>query len=144
MLHYLNGRFCTDSFSFVLPNGFYLETVPDFCFEQGFGAWTPDKQSYIEWRVEDGCDGIEDELNRLFAAGTGMKLLEGIKEVEVNGVCGHMAFYRMRTEQVMEMRLSHPNGVQLCLLIRSDDIYKCMETEDIKKVLSGIQAVDLS
>lgn len=144
MLHYLNGRFCTDSFSFVLPNGFYLETVPDFCFEKGFGAWTPDKQNYIEWRVEDDCDGTEEELSRLFAAGSGMKLLEGIKTVEVNGVRGHMAFYRMRTEQAMEMRLSHPNGDQLCLLIHSNDIYKCVETEDIKNVLSGIQAVDLS
>lgn len=145
MLHYLNGRFCADSFSFILPDGFYLETVPELCYEEGFGAWTPDKQNYIEWQIEVDCGGTKEELSKLFVPGTGMHLLEDIKEVEVNGVRGHMAFYRMRTDQVMEMRLGHPRGAQLCLLIRSGgkDIHALLETKDIKNVITGIHATDL-
>ncbi len=141
MLKFENGKFHALGVSFTLPDGFYLETVPDFCYIRGFGAWTPDRKNYVEWQIEDGCGETEQELKDLFYPGTGMILLGEIKPISVNGLRGHMAIYKTRDEEIMEMRLMIEKDKQIILLVRNKEciINEALRSEEIRMVVNGIK-----
>ena len=49
MLRFQNGRFYTHGVSFTMPDGFLMETEPEFVHQYGISAWSPDESCYVEW-----------------------------------------------------------------------------------------------
>lgn len=141
MLMYENGRFSALGVSFALPDGCWLETVPEFCYERGFGAWSTDRLIYLEWQIEDGCEDTKKELSDLFRPGMGMHPLKDIEPVTVNGLYGHRAMYSASGEQLMEMRLTVSGDTQISLLIRSkdNDIASAIESEVVLTAINEIR-----
>ena len=141
MLQYKDGRFSAQGVSFSIPNGFFLETEPEFCYEYGFGAWTPDKQYYMEWQIETGCTGTENELRQLFETGSETKPLSEIQPVTVNGLAGHYTAYQNKNGQFFELRLSAHGGTEIALTVKSagGDILAAMHTPSIKAAMDGIR-----
>lgn len=141
MLKYENGRFSALGVSFVLPNGCWLETDPDFCYERGFGAWSADMRIFLQWQIEDECEGTEKVLSDLFKPGTGMRPLKDIEPVTVNGLNGHMAMYRSSGAEIMEMRLTVSGDTQIVLLVRSKDygIATAMESNVVQTAIKEIR-----
>ncbi len=118
MLRYENGRFHALGVSFRLPEGFLLETEPEFCQEYGLGAWTPDRRYYVEWQIERDCRGTRYELEELFAPDSGIHSLGNIESVLVNGMKGHHVKYRSKDGERWEFRLTVGGGIEAVVTVR--------------------------
>lgn len=121
MLQYKDGKFHVPGAAFALPEGFYLETEPEHCYERGFGAWTPDRRYYFEWEVERPCEGTRQELAALFSPLWGIPGSEDdIVPVLVNGLSGHQVRYMNHGTEYFEMRLALPARAELSIRVRAE------------------------
>jgi len=138
MICFQNGRFCTHGVSFTIPDGFYLETEPDFVFEFGLGAWTPDKSCYVEWNIEENCLGTEKELDSIFQESSQVVPLSEIHLVSVNGLSGHQVIYRKQQKFFLEVRLSLQEKGEFVFLAGGEG--KGISTrQDVQQALNGIR-----
>jgi hypothetical protein len=117
MLHFQNGRFYTHGVSFAIPDGFFLETEPEFVHQYGFSAWTSDRSFFVEWDIEENCIGTEKELNHLFLESLNVKQLSRIQPITVNGLLGHQIFYNKWNKCYFEVRLSLKDGAEFVFLV---------------------------
>jgi hypothetical protein len=141
MIRFQNGRFYTHGISFTIPNGFQLETEPDFVYEYGLGAWTPDKSCYVEWNVEEGCLGTEKELSDLFQEPSEIRLLSDIQPVSINGLPGYQAAYKKNQQYFFEVRLSLKEKTEFVFLAsgREEHILSWKDSPDLQKALNGVK-----
>ena len=106
MLRFQNGRFYTHGVSFTMPDGFLMETEPEYVHQYGISAWSPDESCYVEWDVEEDCTGTESELQALFVEISPIQQLSEIQPVTVNGLSGHQVIYQSAGIYFLEVRLS--------------------------------------
>ena len=141
MMRYQNGRFFTHGICFAIPDGFHLETEPDYVYEYGLGAWTPDQSCYVEWNIEENCLGTEKELSALFQEASGSVPLTEIRPVSVNGLSGHQMAYREEQKYFLEVRLALKEKAELVFLVsgEGEDILSRMDLPDLQQALNSIR-----
>ena len=142
MLVYQNGRFSAHGFSFVLPDGFVLNTEPDVCYTHGFGAWTPEGDCYVEWEIEQECTGTLNELRALFEPGSGMFRIIDINPIIINGLPGHHVAYSYKGGQRYEIRLSSGDGNELSFRVESQDtdVLSAISKPPVQAAIQGISS----
>ena len=141
MLQYKNGRFYAPGVSFALPEGFYLETMPEVCSEYGLAAWTPDKKYYLEWDLEEGCMGTERELTEMTSPDWGARRHSPVTAVQAGALSGHRALYENKNGTFLEVRLALAAERELVVRfvkkaadLREPDVEPYLET-----VLAGVR-----
>jgi len=138
MIRCQNGRFYTHGVSFTIPDGFHLETEPEFVYQFGLGAWVPDKSCYVEWTVEDNCLGTEKELVSLFQEPSNAIPLSEIQSVSVNGLSGHQVTYCKEQKFFLEVRLSLQKEAEFVFLA-SGERKEISTRQDVQQALNGIR-----
>lgn len=117
MLLFKDGCFHALGVCFSIPDGFILETEPNNTLQYGLGAWTPDEKLYVEWEIDQGCNGTYNELSELFSSDIGMLPITGITPVSVNGLSGHRVSYRNRNCKFFEVRLAVGPNTEISVTI---------------------------
>lgn len=140
MLIFNNGRFCSCGFAFTVPNGFAINTEPLECFPCGFGAWTPNAESYVEWEIESGCKGTLNELRELFGNHAGMYPITDISPIIINDLPGHHVAYSYKLGQRYEIRLSSGEGNELSFRVESQevDILTAIQSPAVQEAIKQI------
>lgn len=136
MLLYQNGRFHALGVSFVLPDGFILDTVAGFTAEHAFAAFSPDERYYVEWQIEAECHGTRKELEELFLPGLGIKPRSTIIPFEVNGLSGHYAIYRANERDCLEFRLAVDGDTEISVRImtQTEDIFQTKDEPFVEEI----------
>ena len=142
MLQWKDGRFHALGISFVIPDGFYLETEPETTHENGLSAWTSDMRCRVDWRIDEYDISPHDGLNRLFSPNSGMIPLREIERMNINGMSGCSALYETEVAQFFETRLKGREGGQLIIIIQDHqkDIVSFSRSKEIQAVLSGLRS----
>ena len=130
MLLYENGRFDMGKASFVLPDGFYVESDIELIEGSAFCAWDPERKYLFRWRCFWDCEGSAEELKKWFLPDVGLVPLSEITPVSVNGLTGHRVLYRSRVSEYCEARFDLGEGEQLVLMVES-------RVEKAKDILSS-------
>lgn len=94
MLLYKNGRFYSDKFSFLLPEGFYFEDDPEVNYEHGFCAWPPGRDYLCVWHIYENSRGSAVELANWLLPECGFVGLSPVTPIQVNGLSGHYLLYK--------------------------------------------------
>lgn len=140
MVRFQNGRFYTHGVSFAIPEGYFLETEPEFVHEYGLGAWTPDKTCFVEWDVEENCLGTKRELSDLFQESSGVRKMSEIQSVSINGLLGHQADYQREQKYFFELRLSLKENSEFVFLASGtkENMLSWKKSSDLAQVLNNI------
>lgn len=141
MLLYKNGRFHALGASFVLPDGFILDTAAGFSDIHAFAAFSPGNRYYVEWQIEAECRGTRKELEELFLPGLGIRPMSTIIPFDVNGLNGHYAIYRTEECDCLEYRLSVEGDTEISVRIKtkSENIFQAKDEPFVKSILRSIQ-----
>ena len=141
MLLYKYGRFHALGVSFVLPEGFILDTAAGFTDIHAFAAVSPDNRYYVEWQIEAECLGTRKELEELFLPGLGIRPMSTIIPFEVNGLSGHYAIYRTEECDCLEYRLSVEDDTEISVRIKTkiEDIFQAKDEPFVEAILRSIQ-----
>ena len=144
MLTFQNGGFTACGFAFTVPDGFRINTEPDIGLPDGFGTWSPDGNCYVEWEIEDGCNGTYEELKELFVLGPHSLPLLDISPVIVNGLPGHHVAYSCKRGQCYELRLSAGSSAELSFRVESNtaDILTAIRTPAIRDAINRIHPTE--
>lgn len=143
MLLYKNGRFYSDKFSFLLPEGFYFEDDPEVNYEHGFCAWPPGRDYLCVWHIYENSRGSAVELANWLLPECGFVGLSPVTPIQVSGLSGHYLLYKNRRNQYYEARFDLGDGEELSFLVETagEDIRGFVGTPAFHAALSGIQIV---
>lgn len=141
MLHYQNGRFDMGKASFILPDGFYVESDIDLTEGSGFCAWDPERKYLFRWRCFRDCEGPAEELKKWFLPDVGLIPLSEITPVAVNGLTGHGVLYHSRVSEYCEARFDLGEGEQLVLMVESrvEKAKDILSSDAFQAVWKGLQ-----
>lgn len=141
MLLYKGGRFHALGVSFVLPEGFILDTLAGFTDNHAFAAFSPDNKYYVEWQIESECRGTRKELEELFLPGLGIRPMSTIIPFSVNGLSGHYAFYQSKKCSCLEYRLSVAGDTEISVRFKtnSENIFQAKDEPFVECILRSIQ-----
>ncbi len=141
MLLYKQGRFYTKGASFIIPDGFYLDTSPDLCYDVGMTALDPTcSHSYI-WAIFVSYQGTKETLEDL--PQMGCRLLTKSTPIQINGLSGHWIIWTMGIGSgCYEVRFDLGGNKHFTLMMDAHecDIHKIMESAEFHSVLEGIRA----
>lgn len=134
MFQYLNHRFCLETVSFQIPNGYFFDSEPGEESDDFMRIWSPSRDFSVWIYATKNCDNTKEAL---------MDVLDdiephyqsSIEELSINGLYGHQATYYMSSPQYYEAWLQLTSDTALTIIIESDiDI----ATIDVSTVLSEI------
>ncbi len=118
MLLYKSHRFHCNGASFEIPDGFYFdsETGDDTPNQIKFVA--PDEYYEVEIRVEEDCDGTDEELASVIHD-LSPEVVYPIAPLLMNGLAGHHVTYRNRRTQYYEARFALADGTSQLMVLAS-------------------------
>lgn len=117
MLRFQNGRFDMGKASFVLPDGFYVESDIDITEGSTFCAWDSQQKYLFHWRYFWNWEGSAEELKKWFLPDCGLIPMSEIVPAAVNGLTGHMVLYRTHSLEYFEARFDLDEGEGLVLRV---------------------------
>jgi len=139
MLLYKGGRFYAEGVSFLVPDGFYMETVAPIYYEDGFITRDSTQAHTYDWAVfpvertakkemEDRADSCE-------------RLISPVAPIQINGLSGYWLTFA-GTSEYYEAQFDLPNHTTFMLLVDAlgDSIQDVMATPDFQAALHGIRA----
>ena len=140
MLQYKNGKLHTNGFSFEIPEGFYLNTVPGSTHENMVEFFAPEKTFSICFKFEDDCEDIQTELEYDLTEDAGGIALKPIKDVVVNGIKGKELYSTGGRMQDYHLRLSKTEFEQFIVYVTTfgSSIIDAMNTSQMKKIIQSI------
>lgn len=134
MLRYCNHRFTCEGVSFRIPDGYYLETELAMVADNYLHLLAPDSSYIVEIRVNKECSSPSDELTSVMED-MRATVLRSIDALEIGGLTGCHATYRMTKSQYYEMWLEIASGVEMCVVVISpDDILRI----DVEAIIAAI------
>lgn len=119
--------------------GFLLDTEAEDAVQYGLSAFTPDEKYRVQWEIEDGCRGTEEELQELFGPESGITALSDILPASAGGLSGHQVMYHTGSDERLEHRFAG-GGVELsvCVAAKSGNIAGVKDARFMKDILAGI------
>lgn len=139
MLLYKQGRFYTEGVSFLVPDGFYMETLAPVYFENGFMTRDTTKSHSYNWAAYPTEWRAKEELDKRVELD--MRFIDPITPIQINGLSGYWLAFAGATE-CYEAQFDLPGHRLFMLLVDAlgDSIRDIMTTSDFKAVLRGIRA----
>lgn len=146
MLLYKDGRFNAAGASFAIPNGFYVDTAPDFECHDGFVIEDPKHSYSIEIKLTTYDEASDVFLTKLMDDSS-FTCLRDVQPVSTNGLSGHDVFYQTKKEQYYESQfdLSETSEgiIKLSVLVQTRSsglgIRDVMESSEMESFLLNIR-----
>lgn len=141
MLQFKYGRFHAYGVSFQFPDGFYLDTEPDFEHQCGIVAWGPHKDFQVVWDFIESGYSPDEMLQKILSPGYGMEPMSDIEPLVLGGLAGYHVFYHSGPLEYYEARFSVENGAQFVLLISTDEkkIKSVLAFPEVEEILCDIR-----
>ena len=144
MIQYRNGRFHIPGMSFIVPDGFYLNTTPDTVSDNCLCLISPNKEYSVFIQAASSKGSTFEELRAiLINAGEHTLVPESIT---INGIHGHHVKYTAGNERYYELRFrnpfNHQEYAQLTILISCPETcndFPTKETHAIDSLIAGIR-----
>lgn len=140
MLQYIGHRLSCDGVSFVIPDGFYMDSNTDEGVESGVSLLSPDHTYRLDIGIEHFVYPSQKELTDALRS-MGYQVLSDIQPITVNGLHGHYAAYSSSQCQYCEVRFDlreDSNGtVALVILLRTDRGFL-----PVQKLLDIVRSID--
>lgn len=123
MLLFKDGYFQKNGASFILPDGFYLETSPDAEVE-GLIAWAPDKLMHIELGLDEEESDAKVSFEGYFEKGSDLdiRIRNTMEPTIVNGLKGYQAYYVSNEAAFVEYRLELPEGGTMWIMFEQKGV----------------------
>ena len=139
MLQYKNHRLYYNTFSFAIPNGFYLDTEADDCTADTVYLVSEDMRFAIELSIQHQTRGAGDELTSVIRD-LDCPVLEAVAAIEVNGLHGYCATYTSGGDYYHELRLDVEEGeegmTEFVVVIRTEEAIE--QYKDMPDIISMI------
>lgn len=143
MIQYRKGRFHIPGMSFIIPDGFFLDTTPDTVADNCLCLVSPNKEYDVFIQASPAKGSTFDDLSAILRnTGDHTQVPD---PVTINSIHGHHVKYKAGNEQYYELRLRNPFNdqeyAQLTLL------FSCSEKNDkprqdtfaVNSIVEGIQ-----
>ena len=144
MLIYKQGRFWAEGISFQIPDGFYLDTSPDLCYDVGITALDPTRSHSYVWAIFVSYQGTKETLEDL--PQMGCRLLSKIASIQIGGLPGHWVIWTMGIGSgCYEARFDLGGNKHFTLMMDAHkcDIHEIIESAEFRSVWEGIRAEDI-
>ena len=142
MLKYMQGRFHLAGASFVIPEGFFLDSAPFVPADNGLSLHSPDDKYDLTLSFDNQAQSTYAMLNSLFSKEYGLKPFQPITPILINGLSGHYALYHGISDQYYEARFQLDENWHLVILVRTDNIIgikNIVNAKDFHKILNCVQ-----
>lgn len=142
MLLYKQGRFYTEGASFIIPDGFYLDTSPDLCYDVGMTALDPTRSHSYTWAIFVSYEGTKETLESLPLIGCEL-LSKNSKPIYMNGLSGHWIIWTMGIGSgCYEARFDLGGNKHFTLMMDAHecDVYEILKSPEFRFILEGIRA----
>ena len=94
MFRYLNHRFHWKNFSFQIPDGFYLDCMPEMEADNFLWLWFFDEKHSLTRHVAEDCADTKTELEAVITD-IAPEWASPVKPIMLNGLCGHYTEYHL-------------------------------------------------
>ena len=120
MFCYKNHRLNVHKVSFQIPDGYFINTVPGMEADDFIHLESPDHGHIVDVRFYQNCAGPKEELVSV-VEGMNATMLRPVTDVEVGGLLGCHATYRMVKSQYYELWLISEPGIAMCIGVNTED-----------------------
>ena len=103
MLRYIDGRFHTPGASFIIPDGYYLDTDPELPDECGVYIEPRDGSCRFQISYREGYD-TDEGLREIISQFDTVHISRAIAPIRNNGLAGHDVLYESIPDEYYEAR----------------------------------------
>lgn len=125
MLLYKNHRFHCEGVSFVIPDGFYLDTSYEDIHQDTLNLWSKDRNLYICISIQRETKDPYEELALILRELEDIEITLSPEPVTIGGLTGYAAAYTSMPKHYWEAHLeidsSNDGQTELLILLRSQN-----------------------
>ena len=143
MIKFLGGRFHMPGASFVIPDGYYIDSVPESAEEFALYFLPPDQSFNAVIGYEDDGEA-EGALNEWMAKMDETEIIRAIAPMANDSLNGWDVLYSSGEDAYYEARFQLPDGNNMLYLIHSDPeaVEGIVAGPEYRKILDGIRRED--
>lgn len=144
MLQYKNGCFSNGNIAFSIPEGFFVDTVLDLEYVDGFLLCAPDQSYSIMIQIAEMEGTTETELQTMLD-NCEFRVIQPMQPLRINELTGHCIIYQADNLNYYEARMAAAgtDGKQVILYIRTGkDIHEILCSKGAMSALHGIHLLE--